>query len=68
MTCIDHTYRVVDFDPDDVDISPTCDECDEFNEEGDEVYVTVDETPLVGGDRAAKCRPCHEWELWGVAR
>ncbi len=64
----DHTYRVVDFDPDDVDLPPTCDECNEPFDEGDEVFVYVDETPLTGGDESAKCKSCHEWELWGVAR
>lgn len=63
----DHTYRTHTFDPDDVDSSPTCDECDEPFEDGDEVFVSVDETPLTGGDRAAKCRTCHHWEEFGVA-
>ena len=63
----DHTYRCVRFDPDDVERSPLCDVCDEPYEEGDDVYICVDEAPLIGGDGSALCKACHHWELYGVA-
>ena len=63
----DHTYRCVRFDPDSVETSPLCDECESRFEEGDEVYIRVDETPLTGGDGSALCVFCHHWDLYGVA-
>ena len=63
---LDHrTHR---FDPNCIEDPPRCESCDEPFEEGDEVFVAVDETPLIGGDRETTCRSCHDYDLWGVAR